>query len=68
MLCNIVWGGGKGVTTDDKGVVIQLQNSIVSSKDFRFGKINNIIVSTLLPMIVVSTLVGAREDYYVDLL
>ena len=32
--CNIVWGGGggEGVTTDEKGVFIQIQNIMVSSK------------------------------------
>ena len=33
--CNIVWGGGGGGgegTTDEKGVCIQIQNTIVSSK------------------------------------
>ena len=31
--CNIVWGGGgEGVTTDEKGVFIQIQNTMVSSK------------------------------------
>ena len=32
--CNIVWGGrgGGGGTTDKKGVFIQIQNTIVSSK------------------------------------
>ena len=31
--CNIaVWGGGEGVTTDEKGLIIQIQNTMVSSK------------------------------------
>ena len=33
--CNIVWGGGgegRGVTTDEKGVFIQIQNTFVSLK------------------------------------
>ena len=31
-LCNIVWGGGEGVTTEENGVFIQIQNTMVSSK------------------------------------
>ena len=31
-VCNIVGVGGGGVTTDEKGVYIQIQNIIVSSK------------------------------------
>ena len=32
-VCNIIWGGGgRGATTDEIGVYIQIQNIIVSSK------------------------------------
>ena len=43
---NIFWvgGGGEGVTTDEKGVYIQIQNIIVSSKALVLVNCLNIVV------------------------